>query len=63
MKMPIAEPAALAQRDALIADLRKIVPGEGVIADSAELRAYESDGLTAYRQTPMTVVLPVPETM
>ncbi len=58
MKMPIAEPEALVQRDALIADLRKIVPGEGVIVDQAELRAYESDGLTAYRQTPMTVVLP-----
>jgi glycolate oxidase len=38
--------------------LRRIVPGEGVIADSASLRAYESDGLTAYRQVPLVVVLP-----
>jgi glycolate oxidase len=34
------------------------VPGEGVIVDERELRAYESDGLTAYRQIPMVVVLP-----
>src|SRR6185437_12867811 len=35
-----------------------IVPGEGVIDSAAEMRAYESDGLTAYRQPPMVVVLP-----
>ncbi|MDB5686309.1 MAG: glycolate oxidase, partial [Rhizorhabdus sp.] len=35
-----------------------IVPGEGVIDDPDALRPYESDGLTAYRQPPMVVVLP-----
>ena len=35
-----------------------IVPGEGVIAGEREMRPYESDGLTAYRQLPMVVVLP-----
>jgi len=58
MKMPTPEKEALAQLDALIADLRAIVPGEGVIAEEVQLRVYESDGLTAYRQTPMAVVLP-----
>ena len=38
--------------------LRAIVPGEGVIAAEPEMRPYESDGLTAYRQLPMVVVLP-----
>ena len=33
------------------------MPGEGVIAEE-ELRAYECDGLTAYQQLPMIVVLP-----
>jgi glycolate oxidase len=41
-----------------VAALRGIVPGEGVISDPASLRAYESDGLTAYRQVPLVVVLP-----
>src|SRR5689334_22475668 len=38
--------------------LRRIVPGEGVIVSEPERRAYESDGLTAYRQKPLVVVLP-----
>src|SRR5690349_23249901 len=50
--------AVLARRDEAVAALRRIVPGEGVIAAEREMRAYESDGLTAYRQIPMVVVLP-----
>jgi glycolate oxidase len=41
-----------------VAALRQIVPGEGVVTSEDELRAYESDGLTAYRQPPFIVVLP-----
>jgi glycolate dehydrogenase FAD-linked subunit len=58
MKMPAAEDAILAQREALIAALGRIVPSESVIVSANQLRAYESDGLTAYRQVPMLVVLP-----
>ena len=36
--------------------LRRLVPGEGVIDKQNELRAFESDGLTAYRQPPMVAV-------
>jgi len=56
--MPEINQSTLAQRDEIIAALRQIVPGEGVITEEASLRPYESDGLTAYRQTPMVVVLP-----
>jgi len=48
----------MSRRGEIVAALRAIVPGEGVIADPASLRAYESDGLTAYRQVPLVVVLP-----
>jgi glycolate oxidase len=58
MKMPDPDQAVLARRAEIIAALRAIVPGEGVIEDAKELAAYESDGLTAYRQLPMIVVLP-----
>lgn len=58
MLMPKPEGEILAQRLGLLDDLRAIVPGEGVIADLIALRAYESDGLSAYRQVPMAVVLP-----
>ena len=50
--------AALANRPALIKQLRGIVPEECVIDDDASLRVYETDALTAYRQVPMLVVLP-----
>ncbi len=56
--MPAADQAILARRAEIVAALRAIVPGEGVIDSADELRAYESDGLTAYRQPPMVAVLP-----
>ncbi len=56
--MPDPDREVLARRVRIVADLRQIVPGEGVIADEDERRAYETDGLTAYRQLPLAVVLP-----
>src|SRR5215471_14135429 len=58
MRMPEPDPATVAQRAEIIAALQSIVPGEGVVVSEAERRAYESDGLTAYRQLPLVVVLP-----
>ncbi len=58
MRMPDPDQDVLARRLDIIAALRKIVPVEGVIAEEEELRVYECDGLTAYRQLPMIVVLP-----
>src|SRR3954452_6591484 len=58
MEMPAPDASVIARRDEIVAALRDIVPGEGVIASEPERRAYESDGLTAYRQPPLVVVLP-----
>jgi glycolate oxidase len=58
MKMPAPDAAVLLRRPEIVEALRHIVPGEGVIVSEAERRAYESDGLTAYSQLPMVVVLP-----
>jgi glycolate oxidase len=58
MEMPVPDAAIIARRDEIAAALRAIVPGEGVIVSAPERRAYESDGLTAYRQPPLVVVLP-----
>ncbi|MDJ0982290.1 MAG: FAD-linked oxidase C-terminal domain-containing protein [Kiloniellales bacterium] len=58
MKMPDPDQATIARKAEIAAALREIVPGEGVIVEEQELRAYESDGLTAYRQVPLIVVLP-----
>jgi glycolate oxidase len=56
--MPTPDASVLARRVEIVDALRAIVPGEGVIADADELRPYETDALTAYRQVPMAVVLP-----
>ncbi len=58
LKMPEADPQTLEKRAAIVAALRRIVPGEGVIETAREMSVYESDGLTAYRQLPLVVVLP-----
>jgi glycolate oxidase len=56
--MPEPDGRVLARREQIAAALRTIVPGEGVITGEREMRPYETDGLTAYRQLPMIVVLP-----
>ena len=56
--MPAPDTAVLAKRAEIIAQLREIVPGEGVVDTQTGMRVFESDGLTAYRQMPMVVVLP-----
>ena len=56
--MPAPDQSVIDRKDSIVAALRQIVPGEGVISSAAEMLPYESDGLTAYRQPPMVVVLP-----
>src|SRR5438270_12414753 len=58
MRMPMPDAALIERRADIVEALRRIVPGEGVIVSEAERRVYESDGLTAYRQLPLAVVLP-----
>src|SRR6266581_8141893 len=58
MEMPLPDAAVVARRDEIAAALRGLVPGDGVIVSEPLRRAYESDGLTAYRQPPLVVVLP-----
>jgi len=45
-------------RPALLAALLKILPADGIVHQPEELSAYECDGLSAYRCTPLVVVLP-----
>ena len=58
MQMPPLDPDILARRAEIVAALRAIVPGEGVIDDLDGMRPYECDALSAYRQMPLVVVLP-----
>ena len=47
-----------ADKDALVFELREFLPAEAVLYETEDLRPYECDGLSAYRQLPMIVVLP-----
>ncbi|WP_135469870.1 FAD-linked oxidase C-terminal domain-containing protein [Crenalkalicoccus roseus] len=62
VRLPEPKTEILARREEIVAALRRLVPGgplgEGVISEPLRLRPYETDGLTAYRQPPLAVVLP-----
>ncbi|ACB95523.1 FAD-linked oxidase C-terminal domain-containing protein [Beijerinckia indica] len=57
LQMPHPEAAILTHRGEIVARLEQIVPG-GVIHTEREMRVYECDALTLYRQLPLVVVLP-----
>ncbi|ADC62855.1 FAD-linked oxidase C-terminal domain-containing protein [Allochromatium vinosum] len=46
------------KRAALVAELRTFLPDDSVLEREEEVRPYECDGLSAYRQLPLLVVLP-----
>jgi len=58
MRMPAPDAATIARKAQIVRALQRLVPGEGVIGDPAGLVPYQSDGLSAYRQIPLAVVLP-----
>ena len=58
MEMPIPNPAVVARKAELVSRLRAVLPGNAVIEDEVETRAYECDALTAYRCPPLAAVLP-----
>ena len=62
IRLPDPKSEILARREEIVAGLRRLVPGgplgEGVISEPLRLRPYETDGLSAYRQPPLAVVLP-----
>ncbi len=58
LAMPAVDKAVMARRAEIVAALRAIVPGEGVVDSVNGMRVFETDGLTAYRQLPLVVVLP-----
>jgi glycolate oxidase len=61
MQQPEPKPGILARRTEIIAGLHAILPDRAVISESISLKPYETDGLSAYRQVPLAVVLPEDE--
>ncbi len=58
IRLPEPKQDVLARREQIVAGLKALVPGDGVISEALRLKPYETDGLSAYRQPPLAVVLP-----
>jgi len=58
MNAPVAPLFSPARQREVVAALKAAVPPHCVLFDEEDTRPYECDGLAAYRQLPMVVVLP-----
>ncbi len=58
MKMPVPDAKVIANRQQLISRLGVFLQPNQIVTERMTLRAYESDGLSAYQQLPLLVVLP-----
>src|SRR5579863_6869828 len=58
IEFPKPDETILARRGEIVAGLAALVPFECLITTMDERRAFETDGLTAYRRMPLAVVLP-----
>ena len=52
MLMPDPDQNVINRRDEICAELRKLVPVECVIDSKESMKAFDADGLSAYRQLP-----------
>ena len=48
----------LSDKSTLLTSLRRILPADAVLCETEDLRPYECDGLSAYRELPLVVCLP-----
>lgn len=58
MQMPDPNARVIALKERLAERLRQVLAADAVISDVSETRAYECDGLSAYRCPPLLAVLP-----
>ena len=58
MLMPEPDQQVIDRRDQICRTLRSIVPADCVIDSTESMRAFDADGLSAYRQLLLAVVLP-----
>lgn len=58
MDLPEPNSDVIARKSQIVARLQSVLPIEAVIYDEHEVKAYECDGLSAYRCPPLVVVLP-----
>ena len=58
LSMPKVDRKTILKKDIIVKQLKKIINPKNVLDHQDELKPYETDGLSAYKQTPMIVVFP-----
>ena len=58
IEFPPVDISIVARRREILAGLEPLVPTGSLISEAIEMRAFETDALTAYRRLPLAVVLP-----
>jgi len=58
LSMPKIDRKAILNKNNIVKNLKKIIKPENVLDHQDELKPYETDGLSAYKQTPLVVVFP-----
>ena len=56
--LPKIDKSTIHKKDYIVKSLQKITNTNNVLSHSDEVKPYETDALAAYKQTPLTVVLP-----
>ena len=58
LAMPKIDRKLLANKSLVIKSLKKIIKDENVLDHEDQIRPFETDGLSAYKQKPLAVVFP-----
>ena len=58
LALPKVDQSTILNRDKIVNKLKKIIKSENVLDHSDEIKPYETDALSAYKQKPLAVVLP-----
>jgi len=58
LALPKVDQSTILKRDKIVNKLKKITKSENVLDHNDEIKPYETDALSAYKQKPLAVVLP-----
>ena len=58
LAMPKIDRKLISKKKEVIANLKKIIRTENVLDHEDEIRPFETDALTAYKQKPLAVIFP-----
>ncbi len=58
LALPKIDTNTISRKSQIVSRLKKFTKDENILSENEEIKPYETDGLAAYKQTPLAVVLP-----